>query len=254
MDEKQLNMKKSLFFLPAILLPVLAFSQVDYKWETVRIDSTFDNGKDYSVVKIIEKYSPLMEPFQEIIGYTDEVYQSRSPESPLSNFAADAIRACAAEMTGHDIDVALTNFGGIRSSLPKGAVRVYDIYSIFPFNNDIVCFDIKGSDLRAIFERMAASGRMQAWSNVKVVIREKKIVRLEVAGKPLDDGKLYRMASINFLMDGGDSLSLSKVAQNVWESDVYLRDAFVGYIKKKTAAGEKLVMSSDGRVQIIEEK
>lgn len=247
-----MNMRKSLFFLLAALMPALAFSQVDYKWEIVKIDSTFDNGKDYSVVKIIEKYNSLMEPFQEIIGYTDEVYKSHSPESPLSNFAADAIRACAAELSGHDIDVALTNFGGIRSSLPRGAVRVYDIYSIFPFNNDIVCFDIKGSDLRAIFEKMAASGRIQAWSNVKLVVKERKVVRLEVAGKPLDDAKLYRMASINFLMDGGDNLNLSRVAQNLWESDVYLRDAFVEYIRKKTALGEKLVMSSDGRVQIIE--
>lgn len=251
MDEKQLNMKKSIILFLAVLLPALAFSQVDYKWETVKMDSTYDNGKDLAVVKIIEKYKPMVEPLQEIIGYSEDEYSDFRPESPLSNFAADALRDCAAKLSGHDVEVALINFGGIRSSLPKGAVRVYDIYSIFPFNNDIVCFDIKGADLRRIFENMVASDRIQAWSNVKLEIEGRKITRLEVAGTPLDDSRTYKMASISFLMDGGDSLHLAKMASNVWPSGVYIRDAFVDYIKGKTAAGEKLKTSSDGRVKII---
>ena len=252
MDEKQLKMKKITLLVLACMLPALSFAQLDYKWEAVRIDSTFDNGKDYTVTKIIEKYDSLVAPLQEIIGYAEDEYSGRYPESPLSNFAADALRECAINLSGGNVDVALTNFGGIRSSMPKGAVRVYDIYSIFPFNNDIVWFDVKGSDLRAIFERMAKSGRIQAWSNVELVIERGKIIRVNVGGAPLDDNRVYRMATINFLMEGGDGLALSKVARNQVSSGVYLRDAFVGYIKDKTAKGEKLKLATDGRVKIIE--
>lgn len=252
MDKKQMNMRKPIIFLLTVLLPVMAFSQVDYTWEVVRMDSTYDNGKDLSVVKIIDKYKSLVEPLQEIIGYSEDEYSDFRPESPLSNFAADALRDCAAKLSGRKVDVALMNFGGIRTSLPKGAVRVYDIYSIFPFNNDIVCFDIKGSNLRRILENMVASGKIQVWSNVRMVVEGKKITSLEVDGAPLDDNRTYRMSSINFLMNGGDGLYLSKVADNVWSSKIFIRDAFVDYIKEKTAAGEKLKMSSDGRVKIID--
>lgn len=245
-------MKKNTVLVLVCLLPFFCSAQIDYKWEVVKIDSTFDRGTDYTVTKIIEKYDPLVAPLQEIIGYSEDEYSSRYPESPLSNFAADALRECAAELSGGEVDVALTNFGGIRSSLPKGAVRVYDIFSIFPFNNHIVWFDVKGSDLRGVFERMAYSGRGQAWSNIELVVEGKKIIKLNVAGAPLDDNRVYRMATINFLMDGGDGLSLSKVAQNVESSGVYLRDAFVGYIKGKTAKGETLKLSCDGRVKYIE--
>ncbi len=247
-----MNMKKILLCFLISALPVASFSQVNYKWETVRIDSTFDNGKDYTVTEIIGKYDSLVAPLQEIIGYAEDEYRARYPESPLSNFAADALRECAIKLSGGNVDVAMTNFGGIRTSMPKGAVRVYDIYSIFPFNNDIVWFDVKGSDLRAIFERMVKSGRLQAWSNVELVVEGRKITRLNVAGAPLDNSRVYRMATINFLMEGGDGLSLSKMAQNPVSSGVYLRDAFVGYIKERTARGEKLILASDGRVKITE--
>lgn len=68
----------------------------------------------------------------------------------------------------------------------------------------------------------------------------------------MDDNRIYRMATINFLMEGGDGLALSKVAQSPVSSGVYLRDAFVGYIKEKTARGEKLNLATDGRVKITE--
>lgn len=247
-----MKMKKITLFVLTCMLPALSFAQLDYKWEVVRIDSTFDNGKDYSVMEIIAKYDSLVAPLQEIIGYAEDEYSGRYPESPLSNFAADALRECAVKLSGSNVELAMTNFGGIRTSMPKGAVRVYDIYSIFPFNNDIVWFDVKGSDLRDIFERMAKSGRIQAWSNVELVVEGKKITRLNVAGAPLDDNRIYRMATINFLMEGGDGLALSKVAQSPVSSGVYLRDAFVGYIKEKTARGEKLNLATDGRVKITE--
>ena len=124
MDEKQLKMKKTVILVLACMLPALSFAQLDYKWEVVRIDSTFDNGRDYTVTEIIGKYDSLVAPLQEIIGYAEDEYSGRYPESPLSNFAADALRECAINLSGAKVDVALTNFGGIRSSMPKGAVRV----------------------------------------------------------------------------------------------------------------------------------
>ena len=183
------------------------------------------------------------------MGYSEAEYDKARPESGLSNFAADVVRAIAEEKTGEHVDVGLTNFGGIRTSLPKGAVRVYDIFSIFPFDNYLVTFDIKGNDLRRFLEQMISRRRVEALSGVEMVITGNKADKLWVAGAPIDDDRVYKFATINFLMDGGDGVILSDVAFNRKDTGVWIRDAIVEYLKAQMERGEKIVLAPDGRVQ-----
>ena len=242
-------MKRILLFA-VLLLACLgdAAAQFTYKWTPVPMDSTWEAMKDFRATMVIEKYSSQVAPLQEIVGYSEAEYDKARPESGLSNFAADVIRAVAEQKTGEKVDIALTNFGGIRTSLPKGAVRVYDIFSIFPFDNYIVTFDIKGSDLRRFLEQMAAR-RVEALSGVRMEISGKKIVKLLIGGEPLDDSKTYKFATINFLMDGGDGVVLSDVAFNRKDTGIWIRDAIVEYLKEQMARGEKIVLNADGRVK-----
>lgn len=244
-------MSKRIPLLVACLLLVAfpaAAQQFTYKWTPVPMDTTWDAMRDFRATRTIEKYSPQVAPLQEIIAYSADEYDKQRPESGLSNFAADVIKAIAEKKTGRKVDIALTNFGGIRTSLPKGAVRVYDIFSIFPFDNSLVVFDIKGSDLRRFLDRMISRRRVEALSGVEIVITGNKADKLNVAGAPLDDARTYCFATINFLMDGGDGVVLSDVAFNRTDTDVWIRDAIVEYLKEKTARGEQLVLQKDGRV------
>jgi 2',3'-cyclic-nucleotide 2'-phosphodiesterase (5'-nucleotidase family) len=236
-----------------LALPGGAAAQFTYKWTPVSMDSQWDDIKDPRATQTIEKYNALVAPLQEIVGYSDEEYDKRRPESGLSNFAADVIRAVSEQLTGEHVDAALTNFGGIRTSLPKGAVRVYDIYSIFPFDNYVLTFDIKGSDLRRFLTQMAGR-RVEAVSGIRMEIKDHKPVMIEVGGAPLDDDKTYKFATINFLMDGGDGVVLSDVAFNRKETDIWLRDAIVAYLRAQMARGERIVLKKDGRVKYLDEK
>lgn len=244
-------MKQRIPLLVACLLlaalPAAAQS-FTYKWTPVPMDSTWDALHDLRATQIIEKYNPQVAPLQEIIGYSAAEYDKHRPESGLSNFAADVIKAVAEKKTGRHVDIALTNFGGIRTSLPKGAVRVYDIFSIFPFDNYLVVFDIKGDDLHNFLDRMIARRRVEALSGVEIVITGNKADKLNVAGAPIDDARTYTFATINFLMDGGDGVVLSDVAFNRDDTDVWIRDAIVEYLKEQTARGEQIVLDADGRV------
>lgn len=241
---------KRILLLNLLLFATLcvASAQISYKWTPVPMDSTWDSMKDLRATQIIGKYSPQVAPLQEIIGYSEDEYDKGRPESGLSNFAADVIRAFAEQKTGEKVDIALTNFGGIRTSLPKGAVRVYDIYSIFPFDNYLVTFDIKGSDLRRFLDQMIARRRVEALSGVEIVITGNKADKLDVAGAPLDDARVYKFATINFLMDGGDGVVLSDVAFNRKDTGVWIRDAIVEYLRAQMARGEKIVLAPDGRI------
>jgi len=232
--------------LLAACLP--AAGQIVWKWTPVTIDSTFDDIRDLRATQTIARYSEQVEPLMEIVGYSDAEYDKGRPEGPLSNFAADVVRAIAEKKTGEKVDVSLMNMGGIRTSLPKGAVRVYDIFSIFPFDNYLVTFDIKGSDLRRFLDQMISRRRVEALSGVEMVITGNKADKLLVAGAPIDDERVYKFATINFLMDGGDGVVLSDVAFNRKDTGVWVRDAIVEYLKEMMDRGETIALKSDGRV------
>lgn len=242
---------KRILLIAVLLLASLgdAAAQFTYKWTPVPMDSTWDAMKDFRATKVIEKYSAQVAPLQEIIGYSEDEYDKGRPESGLSNFAADVIRAIAEKKTGETVDIALTNFGGIRTSLPKGAVRVYDIFSIFPFDNYLVTFDIKGSDLRRFLDQMISRRRVEALSGVEIVITGNKADKLDVAGAPLDDNRVYKCATINFLMDGGDGVVLSDVAFNRKDTGIWIRDAIVEYLREKMEKGETIALKPDGRIK-----
>ena len=233
-----MNIKRfTLLFVLLTLIPATVSAQLKYKWSTERMDSRYDNGTEQTAAKIIDKYSPMVAPLQEIIGYSEDEYRSSRPESGLSNFAADIIRETAEKAVGKRVDVGLTNFGGIRTSLPKGAVRVYDIFSIFPFENHIV-----------VFKQMAK--RPEALSNVYLVAKNGEIVTLRIGDKPFDVDHTYRMATIDFLMDGGDGVNLTKMARNKVETGILIRDAIVDHIREMNAEGKTIRLFKDSRVTI----
>ena len=237
-----------------LLAAVMAFSasvaaaQPSFRWTTVRMDSAFDAIGDSTATRIIAKYSPLVGSLQEIIGYSDAEYEKHRPESGLSNFAADIIRATGEKVCGAHVDVGLTNFGGIRTNLPKGAVRIYDIYSIFPFDNSLLVFDIKGTDLLTFFKKQA---RMpEALSGVRFDVENGEIRTLLVGGEPVDPEKIYKFATIDFLMEGGDGVQLKDFAMNIRLSGRFLRDIIIDYIRDMTARGQVISLKPDGRVTV----
>ena len=239
-----------LLLLLLCLAALPASAQISYTWKAVRMDSTWADIKDLKATRIIMKYAPLIEFSQEIIAYSDDEYKSKSPESGLSNFTADVIREKAEKIIGGPVDLALVNFGGIRTSMPKGAVRIYDILSIFPFNNDIYVFDIKGSDLQGFFERMVAR-KIECLSNVRLKVTDGHIDFLQVAGAPIDPERVYKFATINFLFDGGDGIDVKPYATNVVRSGVLIRDAIIESLRAINEEGKTINLQPDGRVKVI---
>ena len=242
-------MKKFLLLAAVLMLAASgATAQPAYKWTTVQMDSSFDAITDSTATMIIAKYAPLVGSLQEIVGYSDAEYEKHRPESGLSNFAADIIRETGEKVCGAHVDVGLTNFGGIRTNLPKGAVRIYDIYSIFPFDNSLLVFDIKGSDLLTFFKKQA---RMpEALSGVRLDVENGEIRTLLVGGEPVDPEKIYRVATIDFLMEGGDGVQLKDFAMNIRLSGRFRRDIIIDYIKDMTARGQVISLKPDGRVTV----
>src|SRR3712207_9326121 len=48
--------------------------------------------------------------------------------------------------------IAITNGGGLRCPIEKGNITVGKMYELMPFDNTLVTMEIKGSDLKKVFE------------------------------------------------------------------------------------------------------
>jgi 2',3'-cyclic-nucleotide 2'-phosphodiesterase (5'-nucleotidase family) len=152
-------------------------------------------------------------------------------------------------VTGKPVHIGVLNFGGIRSDLPAGNILLDDVESMLPFVNYLVYLEHKGSQIRAILESMAQN-KFQALGGVKIVAEKKKIVSIEIDGEPLDDDKVYGMATITFLLNGGDGLHLAENALVVDTLESVVNEPVLNHIRKETAAGRKIGYKKDGRIII----
>ena len=140
----------------------------------------------------------------------------RTQESNLANFIADAVRVRART------DVALINGGGIRTDriVPPGPLRKRDINALLPFTNVVVTVEMPGRQLRDALEEglanieRAAGGFLQV-SGLRVVYDParppgERVRQVMVAGVPLDPERLYTVATVDYLVAGGDGFTVFK--------------------------------------------
>lgn len=225
-----------------------------YSWEYHELDAAYDRGVNEAVQAAISAYDSLMAPLQEIVCYSNDVYSKGFPESGLSNFAVDALRDFACKYSGEDIDIALLNFGGIRTDLPKGAVRVYDIVSIFPFNNYLTILEVDGRTIEGMLVKMARRNKVEALSGVRMKIDGERLAECTVGGKKFDYRKNYKVATIDFLVTGGDGIEWGDGIISRRDTGILMKDVIISEMKELMDAGKTLDLKPDGRVVIVNPK
>lgn len=143
---------------------------------------------------------------------------NRSRETNLGDLIADAFRAYA------KADAALLNGGSIRSNSTygPGPLTRKDIVSVLPFENPIVKVEIPGRVLRQAIEhglsRVAEDkedGRFPQVSGIRYSFDARRpagarLVEITAAGQPLDDGRVYTLATNTYLLSGGDGYAMLK--------------------------------------------
>lgn len=127
----------------------------------------------------------------------------------LLNFVADYIRLRGDQLiagNGPRVDFGITNKGGIRRGLPKGKVSEGMIVNMLPFNNRVEVLEISGADLARNFDIMAEQGGNGLSREVSAVYDPKtsRCTEILINGQPLDPGRTYRVATIDYLANGGD--------------------------------------------------
>ena len=204
---------------------------------------------DAEMVQVINKWKEKLKVITEeqVTTIPEPLTRSYSEESVMGDMVADAM------LNAHpEFDFAVTNSGGLRQDIDTGSVTVGELISAFPFPNTIVQLEMKGSDMRAIFEHGAGltNGILQVSKGVEVVYDESKpignrIVKCNIKGAPLDDNKTYKVLTSNFLADGGDSFLVFKKTLFYKNTGIEMLQAMIKYLKQFETYQPKL----EGRVK-----
>ena len=178
----------------------------------------------------------------------------RTKETNLGDLAADALKYVSGA------DVALTNGGGIRTSLEIGDVTYGEINSVFPFGNTVVTFDITGADILAALQHgtktlPAANGGLPQVAGmdyeVHTYLDTDRVTNVMINGKSLDLTETYTMATNDFTYAGGDGYTMFSKYPKTGEFGA-MDEALEEYVK--TALGGTVgnqYMKAQGRFDVM---
>jgi 5'-nucleotidase/UDP-sugar diphosphatase len=211
------------------------------------------------VARLVKKYAEEVDGLLgRVVGETMvdlDARNARRGETNLGNLAADVIR----ELAG--ADCAIMNGGGIRMDIPRGEIRLGDIYSAFPFDNYVVAIEVTGKVIWGILEHGVSAverkeGRFPQVSGLTFAYDGKakpgsRVKAVFVKGKPLREEVRYLLATNDFMASGGDGYMIlpeaAGLAANTLDSGgiikgsavrfsdpgLWVRDAIGDYINRR---------------------
>ena len=210
----------------------------------------FTEGATPEVAAILMEAQPKVARLKQVVGHNAREMENlrTEPDLPLGNLVADALLAKASDYFGMPMDFSIINYGGIRIPMPAGVVTLDDIESMFPFKNYMCLAKVRGKELRRLLDQLAKTEAFQAVSGCRVKVKAHEIVEVEVGGEPIDPDRLYNVATIDFLLSGGDQIAIGALAEDVILTPVLVKDLMLEFIQDKEAAGEVIDYEKDGRV------
>lgn len=187
----------------------------------VRTVSTADVEADAAMAAKVKVYEDRLSKELDVpLGKVETALDSRRAtvrggEAAIGNLIADAMR----ELTGTDI--AITNGGGIRADRAYQAgitLTRRDVQSELPFGNRTVTLELTGSQILAALENgvsqvQEVGGRFPQVSGLRFSYDPqaepgRRVSAVEVGGRPIEPDATYRVATNDFMANGGDGYTV----------------------------------------------
>lgn len=175
---------------------------------------------------------------------------NRAGEAALGDLVADGVLHATRRF---GVQIGLMNIAGLRRDMDADASMTVTegmVQAILPFGNTLVVMDLSGAQLLALLEQQwrggveptrsmlqVSEGFTYQWSPSRPAGQRIVPGSVKVRGVPVTPGGRYRIATNNFLAEGGDSLPMFK--EGTRRSDTGIRDvdALRAYLKAREAAG-----------------
>lgn len=184
----------------------------------------------------------------------------RARECEMGNLISDAILD---RVKDQGVTIVFQNGGGIRASIDQGVVTMGEVLTVLPFQNTLATFQLSGKDIVASLEAGVSEieegkGKFPQVSGLKysfdksVAANAGRVKSVEVmdggAWKPIDEAKVYTVATNNYVRQGGDGYKLfASNATNAYDYGPSLEQVVADYLAKNRPFTPKL----DGRITEI---
>lgn len=213
-----------------------------YRYKMVRLDSTYDSKLDPELSKYLVRHKARLDKkMSEVIGYCAVTMNVAAPQSPLSDLLTEwMLKDGPAAINQPPCDLSILNFGGIRTNLQAGDVTVGDMFRISPFDNYLTVVSIKGSELKKAVYRFRLDKLMAATAGMQVFYKNNTPYRIVIQNEDIEDEKIYRLITLNFIADGGDHILSDIHFEKKEYSMVVFRDFLIDEVKKMTKEGKSV--------------
>lgn len=175
------------------------------------------------------------------------------PETKLGNLVADLSLEIANKMYDGNIDFCLLNFGGLRTSLPKGEITRGKIFELMPFENELVVVTITLDSLNKLLNYLY-------FVSAQPISNGLTLEKYEIFdGQTFKEGfstkenkyrteKEFKILTSDYLANGGDNMTFFLNPIKIEKVGIKLRDAIIQYCVEQHAQGKQLSGKLEGRI------
>ncbi|MFC0427548.1 5'-nucleotidase C-terminal domain-containing protein [Chryseobacterium scophthalmum] len=198
---------------------------------------------DEGFAKFIEPYTlKLNKEMNQKISYTQVNLTKEGDNSNLGNLLADYTFDGADVWTkanlNKNVDAALINIGGIRTTIGKGDILLKNVFEVMPFENEVIIVKMKGSDLQGLFDYYAKTQVNNPVSHLYIETNNGQLTKTLINGKVVNPTQDYYIATSDYLALGGDNMKFFSKGESI-PTGIKLRDLFIDYFKKNAKINPK---------------
>jgi 2',3'-cyclic-nucleotide 2'-phosphodiesterase (5'-nucleotidase family) len=251
MQNKFLLLGIALFSLTACKTTSLQVASVQTQ-KNISINQDLKANEDFA--KFIEPYTEkLNKEMNQRISYTQVDLTKEGDNSNLGNLLADytfdGANVWAKANLNKNIDAALINIGGIRTTIGKGDILLKNVFEVMPFENEVIIVKFKGSDLQGLFDYYAKNQKNNPVSHLYIETNNGTISKSLINGNAVNPTQDYYIATSDYLALGGDNMKFFAKGESI-PTGIKLRDLFIEYFKKNQQINPK----EEVRLQFIGKK
>ncbi|AZB35428.1 5'-nucleotidase C-terminal domain-containing protein [Chryseobacterium bernardetii] len=220
--------------------------------KNISINNELKNDEEF--VKIIEPYKQKLDAeMNQKISHTNTDLTKQGDNSNLGNLLADYTLEGGHEWTKahlkQNVDAALINIGGIRTTIGKGDITLKNLFEVMPFENELIIVKMKGADLPGLFEYYVKTQVNNPVSHLYIETKNGQLNKSLVSGKEVDPNKDYYIATSDYLALGGDNMKFFSKGEAI-STGVKLRDLYIDYFKRNP----EIISPTDVRLNFIGKK
>ena len=230
-----MKLKNYTIYIVAIIIIACSpsYNLQSYNDEVIEVQSPVDS----TVLAIITPYQNGIESqMNEVLCVSEMEMKKGRPESLLGNFVTDLCLNYA------DAHVCVMNTGGLRSTLQKGNITRGDIYTLMPFENELVVLELDIESFKGLVDYITKRGG-EPFSGMTLKASSKGYDIEEVSRMEdyldFNKGNKIRVLTSDYLANGGDKMWFFKDKEQI-KVGIKLRDAIIDHCSKSDTISSKL--------------